>query len=82
MTFHDSSLEDTDLKTREHLYSLLRTLSPQERVERMARLNSFGRKMMLASIKEANPNCTDEELRIHLARRLHGDEFVKKYLSK
>lgn len=71
---------DTDKGTTDLVTEHLRSLKPEVRFQKMLRLCQFGRELMITGIKEQYPECTEEEIRCHFAERLHGREFVEKYL--
>lgn len=80
MDFLNNTANDTDKNVKTHLYILLRSLTPEERLSRMNNLCAFGMEMMLAGIREQFPNYSPKQTRQELARRLWGNEFVERFL--
>ena len=76
-----SGLEDTSPENKELYFQLLRSLTTEERFHKMVALCSYGRQVLVESVKKENPNSSPEELKIRVAERLHGKEFVKKFLK-
>ncbi len=74
------TLSDTDAPVRAQLISLLRRLTPEERLDRMNNLCAFGIEMMLAGIREQFPTYSKEQVRQELAIRLWGRDFVERFL--
>ena len=72
-------MNDTDDKSQRLLYSLLSTLTPEERLSRMLNLCTFGRQMMLADIKLKYPNADFAQIRKLFAIRVLGKEFVEEH---
>ena len=67
---------DTDPKIERLRLALLAKLSPEERFIRMNRLCAFGRMAMLEGLREKNPDMTEHQLLVLLARNLWGDNFA------
>lgn len=55
-----------------------RSMTCQERFEKLCRLSSFGFKAMMADIRSKYPKCTENELRFLFAKRLHGEDIARK----
>lgn len=71
-----ASLSDTTPEIELLQYKLLAGLSMGERFQRMNRLCSFGKLIMLEGLREKNPQLSENELIILLAKNLWGQKFA------
>jgi hypothetical protein len=73
--------EDTDPEFQSFYLKMIETLTPEERFMKMNQLCLFGKLAMLEGLRERHPNGTENELKIMLAKNLHGDKFAE-HISK
>lgn len=76
------NLTDTDSSTNDLYISLIASLSPEERAERMNRLCALGKLLSLEGLRESNPNLSEFELKLLLAKNLWGDPFANHLREK
>lgn len=78
----NSYAEDTDPQFRSFYLKMIETLTPEERFMKMNRLCLFGKLAMLEGLRERHPNCSENELKIMLAKNMHGDKFAEHIYRK
>ena len=74
--------EDTNCKTKSYVIRRLSEMAPEQRLSRMIDLCQLGRDLMRESIERENPSFSKLQKRYEFARRLHGAEFVERFLKK
>ena len=75
-------MNDTDPVIQKKLYELLKTLTPEERLERMSRLCQQGAELMITGIKQQYPDATESQIDRYFAERVWGKALADKYLPK
>ncbi|MBI5512530.1 MAG: hypothetical protein HY909_02110 [Deltaproteobacteria bacterium] len=63
---------DTTSQADARYHTLLRRLSPAQRLEAAMRLSQAVREMTIAGIRQRHPGISDDELRVRLTARLYG----------
>lgn len=73
-------LSDTDLRTQEVYYGLLRSMTPEQRIARVFELCEFQRSLQIASVRSMYPDADEDEVRMRVAARiLPRDLMIKAY---
>jgi hypothetical protein len=64
---------DTSSDARERQLELIRSMSPQARLELAMSMSESTRELSLASLQRLHPQETDQQLRLRLAGLLYGE---------
>jgi hypothetical protein len=74
-------MRDTSPAQLEEYFARLRALTPEQRLQIVARLNRGVRRMAMMGLKLRHPGASDAELRVRLTVRLHGREFAQRVFT-
>jgi len=69
---------DTSPEARAVMVQLLRQMTPERKIERVAALNRMTRGLAMAGLRERHPHASEEELRLRLAALLLGPDLARK----
>ena len=67
---------DTSAAATEVLFAMLRSKSPLQKLEMLARCQAMGRSLVQAGIRAQHPDISDRELRFRWGVRLYGRETM------
>ena len=73
-------LEDTDAKTREVYFGLIREMPPGKRLARVFELCNFQESLQRGSVRKMYPNADEREVFLRVAaRRLDRETMIRLY---
>lgn len=71
-------MQDTQPAAAARYYELLRTTTPERRLQQAVALTRTARELAVTGIRARFPNATEAELRVRLTVRLYGREVALK----
>ena len=69
-------MQDTDIQTEEFYFSLIASLTPAQRLEKLINLSQAMRELTREHIALRYPKATPAERDRHFVRQVYGEEFV------
>ena len=75
-------MNDTDPKTAKKFAAMMAAREPAERLRMASSMFDTGRILVLAGLKEQNPELNEAQLRKQLFIRLYGADFTKSEIDR